>query len=31
MAHPLRRVEARLSDVEQKLDLILEALKPSKP
>jgi polysaccharide biosynthesis/export protein len=27
----LRRVEARLSDLERKLDLILEALKPSKP
>ena len=27
----LRRVEARLSDVERKLDLILEALKPRKP
>jgi polysaccharide biosynthesis/export protein len=28
---PLRRVEARLSNLEQKLDLILEALKPRKP
>ena len=27
----LRRVEARLNDVEQKLDLILEALKPRTP